>query len=233
MKIYHFSDSHGRFAHLEKFVEENGLPDVFVMTGDFFPNSYAVFFDGAIGEETFQEAWFLSHVKELKDILGGKPMVYVYGNHDFYRPTEHDYTSHGIEAYHVNCHARWLFGFTWAGFPHITEIGGFWKDEASDEQLEQLVDAMCRSRNKPDIVLTHSPPFGILDLCKNGDYAGIKSLTDAIATGKINPKVHFFGHIHECGGRQEEIEGTLFVNSATTIQRIYIDKNESEKSDEE
>ena len=220
MIIYHWSDNHGNLSHLSKFVEENGLPDVFVMTGDFFPNSYAVFLDGKVGEEDFQHAWFLSKVEDLKRILGGKPMMYVWGNHDFFLADRDFFQNHGIDAYQISPQPLYFMGLTWAGSRHIPEIGGHWNGEASDNMLEEITRWITKAR--PDMLLTHSPPHGMLDLCRSGDRAGIRPLMDAISTGKISPKVHFFGHIHECGGRQEEIEGTLFVNSATTIQKVEI-----------
>ncbi|CAI6305583.1 unnamed protein product [Periconia digitata] len=49
-----------------------------------------------------------------------------------------------------------------------------------------------------DLVLTHSPPQGVLDYTDSRTRAGIPSLFGAVAQAK--PRVHCFGHIHEAWG---------------------------------
>lgn len=47
-----------------------------------------------------------------------------------------------------------------------------------------------------DILITHGPPYGILDKCQMQN-VGSKALTDKVTT--IRPMLHIFGHIHDCG----------------------------------
>lgn len=49
-----------------------------------------------------------------------------------------------------------------------------------------------------DVVITHSPPLGILDYTGSKTRAGSPSLFAAVARAK--PKMHCFGHIHEAWG---------------------------------
>jgi len=49
-----------------------------------------------------------------------------------------------------------------------------------------------------DILITHGPPFGMLDKNIDGTYCGSKSLSDNLL--RLNLKVHIFGHIHEAYG---------------------------------
>lgn len=49
-----------------------------------------------------------------------------------------------------------------------------------------------------DLVMTHSPPHGILDYTDSKQRTGSSSLFAAVT--KIKPKVHCFGHIHESWG---------------------------------
>ncbi|CAP66488.1 uncharacterized protein PODANS_4_3450 [Podospora anserina S mat+] len=49
-----------------------------------------------------------------------------------------------------------------------------------------------------DVVITHSPPRGILGKDSNSKQAGCDCIYDAIATAR--PKLHCFGHIHEGWG---------------------------------
>lgn len=62
-----------------------------------------------------------------------------------------------------------------------------------------------------DILITHGPPFGILDLTDGGDAVGCEDLMARIE--EIKPKLHVFGHIHEAYGQLQKGE-TLFVNAS-------------------
>jgi len=68
-----------------------------------------------------------------------------------------------------------------------------------------------------DILITHGPPYGILDKIKeNSDNLGCRELLKAVE--KIKPKLHVFGHIHGGYGIQEKIwkngNKTIFVNAS-------------------
>lgn len=69
-----------------------------------------------------------------------------------------------------------------------------------------------------DILITHCPPFGILDFDAKGKPEGCEELLK-IVQQKINPRLHIFGHLHDAHG-QIKIGETLFVNAAivNTIQ---------------
>lgn len=60
-----------------------------------------------------------------------------------------------------------------------------------------------------DILITHSPPHNILDESYDNYRCGSISLTKRVF--KVNPRYHFFGHIHECGGQNYEYD-TEFYN---------------------
>lgn len=64
-----------------------------------------------------------------------------------------------------------------------------------------------------DVLITHTPPYGILDLSKTGDNAGCEDLTREIF-GRIKPKAHIFGHIHDSHGYTEK-NGIKFVNASS------------------
>lgn len=65
------------------------------------------------------------------------------------------------------------------------------------------------------IVVTHGPPYGILDEVSPGlphkTNVGCQDLMDAML--RIKPKVHIFGHIHE-GYGQQRFKDTLYVNAS-------------------
>jgi Icc-related predicted phosphoesterase len=70
-----------------------------------------------------------------------------------------------------------------------------------------------------DILITHNPAYGILDMTKKYSNVGSKSLLKVIK--KLdNLKIHFFGHIHEQSGIRF-INNTQFVNCAYNKEQPY------------
>ncbi|KII88933.1 hypothetical protein PLICRDRAFT_40565 [Plicaturopsis crispa FD-325 SS-3] len=64
------------------------------------------------------------------------------------------------------------------------------------------------------ILLTHTPPYGILDTTRKGKHAGCKALKAQMNTLEAC-RLHVFGHIHEQHGVQIAPEdGTVSVNAA-------------------
>ncbi len=61
-----------------------------------------------------------------------------------------------------------------------------------------------------DILITHGPPYGILDQTFDGRSVGCQGLGEVIT--QIQPKLHVFGHIHEAYG-QYQTAGTHYVNA--------------------
>lgn len=105
--------------------------------------------------------------------------------------------------------------------PRFSRGWAFNYDRKNGEDLwkEVLLEA------RPDILITHTPPFGVLDKVKNiyhdvvgGDYAadndgsvGCKDLLASVL--KKKPKLHVFGHIHEGYGIFKNND-TTFVNAS-------------------
>ncbi len=62
-----------------------------------------------------------------------------------------------------------------------------------------------------DVLITHGPPYRILDKVISGERVGCVDLKQAVE--RIKPKLHIFGHIHESYGILEK-EGTTYVNAS-------------------
>ncbi len=62
-----------------------------------------------------------------------------------------------------------------------------------------------------DVLMTHGPPFEILDRTTRGYDVGCRDLLERL--GQFKPKLHLFGHIHEAAGVRWK-DGTLFVNAS-------------------
>ncbi len=61
-----------------------------------------------------------------------------------------------------------------------------------------------------DVLVTHVPPYGILDEPRRGLHTGSKAVRKFVFEEK--PILHIFGHIHEARGVERE-EGITFVNA--------------------
>jgi len=70
-----------------------------------------------------------------------------------------------------------------------------------------------------DILVTHGPPYGILDRTNYGQHVGCHSLLPRVL--KVKPRYHIFGHIHPAHGVQEE-RGITFVNAAICDDALIV-----------
>jgi len=62
-----------------------------------------------------------------------------------------------------------------------------------------------------DILITHGPPYGILDQVITGRHVGCRDLGEVVE--RIRPGIHLFGHIHESFGSVTK-NGTRYINAS-------------------
>lgn len=70
-----------------------------------------------------------------------------------------------------------------------------------DDLSKEMEKKMSKIPEGLDLLISHGPPKGLLDLTTGGDRAGSQSLLNAIERAK--PKNVVFGHIHEGYGKTE------------------------------
>jgi len=99
-------------------------------------------------------------------------------------------------------------GFRVWGSPLTTLYGGaFGRSAAADRA--RIYSGIPQGT---DILVTHGPPFGVLDRPRGTDRnEGCRELLAAVR--RIQPRLHIFGHIHGGYGTHSE-NGTVFVNAA-------------------
>jgi len=76
---------------------------------------------------------------------------------------------------------------------------------------EKMREVWSMIPENTDILITHGPPYGIMDTNEDGVHCGCEELLKAVQ--RIKPKLHVFGHIHESYGIEKQ-DGTTFVNAA-------------------
>jgi Icc-related predicted phosphoesterase len=84
-----------------------------------------------------------------------------------------------------------------------------WWFMAHEQELEILYRAMP---TEIDVLITHGPPYSVLDPGHDKKSAGSRALALAITRRKIAH--HIFGHLHSAGGRFEMVDDTMFYNVA-------------------
>lgn len=209
--IGHFSDLHGDLSGL---FDSTVLPDVWVASGDFFPNITRGDTDIEPG---YQKTWFGIVADEFIDRLGGRPLVWMGGNHD-YADLGELLRDRGYPAYNVTPEGVMVADLRFAGFRNINYIAGEWNGETRD-----FSDVVARTfASDPDILVTHAPPAGILDANPYGLDYGITALTTALTYESHNIKAHFFGHAHGGGGQRCVEMDIKFCNSAEHVQFIDV-----------
>jgi len=66
--------------------------------------------------------------------------------------------------------------------------------------------------NDTDILITHGPPYGILDKTFQNSDVGCVNLLEKVEI--VQPKYHIFGHIHE-GFGTSKLNNTTYINTAS------------------
>ncbi len=69
-----------------------------------------------------------------------------------------------------------------------------------------------------DVLVTHGPPFGVLDKISSGESVGCEELL--VAVRRVRPRLHVFGHIHSEHGVLPPDNGIIFGN-ATICDESY------------
>ena len=108
-------------------------------------------------------------------------------------------------------------GYKFFGSPYVPPCGPWAFMLKNEERLVKFKEIP----EDTDILITHTPPYAILDGEKNHDPEvkeslkrfGCKILREEVLT-RIKPLYNIFGHNHD-GYGQMEVEGIKFINAAT------------------
>lgn len=102
-------------------------------------------------------------------------------------------------------------GISFWGVPWTPKFGGW--SFMLPRQSAEMRDVCGKIPNDLDVLITHGPPFGILDLSPYGnEHAGCLDLFEASSL-RVKPKVHCFGHIHDGYGVTSDGD-TSYINAA-------------------
>lgn len=189
MRLVLISDTHQRHKHLE-------VPsgDVLVHAGDFTNR----------GEE-FEITNFNEWLMELPHPY----KIVIPGNHDRMFQSAWHFAVNGLltEATVLNESGITIDGLKFWGSPWTPYFRNWafnYHAQDADKHWDLIPD-------DTDVLITHGPPLGIMDLTSTSQFVGCRTLKNKIDA--VKPRLHVFGHIHECGGVLDT-PTTKFVNAS-------------------
>ena len=162
--------------------------------------------DQAILEDT--DAWFAE--------VPARHVLCTGGNHDFLLERREFKFAH---AQLLQDRLIEVGGLSIYGAPWCPDLSGFAFYKSGDELLEKwkLIPAGI------DVLVTHTPPYGILDLPTSGNvHLGCKHLLHELE--RIQPRLHVFGHVHASYGSFAD-KKTQYFNAAMVGGKDFTVRN--------
>ena len=205
MKIMFLSDTHGRHLEITELYGKLPYVDIIVHSGDC--TRY-----GEFEETDLFMNWFSKQ--------NAKHKVLVAGNHDFVLQQmdrrnwllANNYGVTYLEDSFINIDGIGIYGSPWS------PVFGMWAFmKQRNDELDEVWQKVPTD-GSVDLLVTHTPRYGRFDVSVRGNYnVGCEMLANRI--NDIHPKVHVFGHIHECGGMIKEetevpLEGMISLNAS-------------------
>jgi Icc-related predicted phosphoesterase len=191
MKILALSDLHGKCSSLDKILSASGEADLILFAGD------------------ITDLGFIGSAKVLER-LWGKKVLAVQGNCDLPWDKAFFDFSRAIDLHASSIEINDVLFMGLAG-SNITPYNTPY--ELTECEIEQVLDkfkAIIKGYSKRKILLSHVPPFEILDFTKDHINAGSYALRDFIESNELDLVI--CGHIHEAYGI-DRLGKTLIVNT--------------------
>ena len=202
MKIVFISDTHNQHR------------DLVLPVGDMILHGGDVSNKGSKEEIQDFLDWFSS--------LPYKYKIFIAGNHDRYMETASQEEIQELiqdNIIYLNDSGIEIEGINIWGSP----IQPWFYDFAFNRQRgAEIAKHWALIPENTDLLLTHGPPFKIMDKTFTGLEVGCEDLVKAI--DQLNIKVHMFGHIHEAYG-QMDLNGVQYIN-ASIVNHHYNLNNE-------
>jgi len=188
-----FADLHGNFDAAKSIEKLAGEYDILIGAGDI-----THFYSAEVAK-----AMLHSFIKSSKKFLA------VPGNCDLKATLEL------MESLDISLHGRGKI----AGNLGFFGIGGSNKTpfntplEFDEAFLAQLLEEGYKEAEGADfkILVSHTPPYGILDLAPSGEHIGSKAVREFLDKNEVNLVV--CGHAHEAKGT-DKIKNTLVINTS-------------------
>lgn len=191
MKIVAISDSHGQHSSLK-------LPD-----GDLLLHAGDISSGGTRDQVLSFLDWFAQQDYEHKILIAG--------NHDFFfeRASVQEIEELIPEGIiYLDDSGVEIAGVKFWGSPVSPWFHNWAFNRNRGTEIKRHWDLIPEHT---DVLITHGPPYGILDETVYRDVVGCEDLM--LRVHQVNPQFHVFGHIHEAYGQLTK-DGTTFINAS-------------------
>lgn len=192
------SDTHNQHKKID-------LPegDVLVLTGDFSKWKRA--------EESIKP------VNEWLGTLSFAHKIVICGNHETAFDPENPEQTQSLlsNATYLQDSFVTINGLKIYGLPWHRRRGCLYRASAFGLHWKELSQKCSQIPPDVDLLLSHPPPFGVLDH-ETAGHVGPLSLLEAVR--RVRPKLHVFGHCHFQRGlaKIEDLDQTIFMNAANS-----------------
>jgi len=204
MQIVAISDTHGKHRDLK------------ISDGDILIHAGDVTRGGKKKEQVIDFiVWFAEQRHAHK--------IFVADNHDFFFEEADPEEINDLipnEIIYLSDSGVEINGIKFWGFPITPWFNNWAFNRERGTEIKQHWDLIL---DDIEILITHGPPFGILDETVYGKQTGCEELL--LRVYQVKPKYHIFGHIHEEYGNVTKAE-TTFVN-ASVLDDWYEMNNKS------
>lgn len=196
MKLIILSDTHGCIQDIK-------IPsgDVLIHCGDFSNNGSYKELVGQLNIFAEQQHLWKLWIPGNHDLFLGRKDSYLLSDlYDQYAQRGMFYLcDNGIEIESIN-----FYGTPWSN-PYFN-----WAFMLSEEEQEKKFTMIPFDT---DVLISHTPPYGILDRNREGIHCGSKALLRRIE--EVRPGISCFGHLHDARGENSHsIKGTTFINAS-------------------
>lgn len=187
---------------------------VVVPNGDLLIHAGDLTYDGSV-KQVYNELKWLDELPHLHKVV-------VPGNHDWlFEETEASVLKDFLKRFptitflidqSVEIEGYKIFGSPWQPF-FFSWAYNFPQDDDGSVAKAKWAEIP----DDTDILITHGPPYGIMDWAPSAEHAGCPRLGDRITYGLPSLKLHVYGHLHrEIEDTKIEIHGsTTFINAST------------------
>lgn len=187
MRLLAFSDLHLSRAHAAALVAASADADLVIGAGDFCNVRRGL--------------------RDAMEMLAGlaAPLIAVPGNaesDDELRAAAPDGTT-VLHAAATEAEGVQVFGIG-GGIPR-TPFGA-WSWDFDEDEARALLEGCTQA----DVLVSHSPPRGAVDVTSRGQSVGSVALREAVE--RLQPALVLCGHIHDCWGQEAMIGASRVVN---------------------
>jgi hypothetical protein len=169
----------------------------------------------------------VSAIQSFNEWLGTLPYnhkLVIGGNHEtsLRGLSRDEIQAHFSNAIYLQDECCWVGSLKVYGVPYVPARNILYRANAFALPPDELSEAFARIPNDVDILVTHVPPLGVLDLGYDGTHHGSIALRRHVQ--RVVPLLHVFGHCHDdigvCDWTSDKMESIVFANAAQIQSRM-------------